>query len=245
MEELIPYAQRAIGSEVVPTVDGRDLYDFLSISKDYTSWVRAQIKRAHLVENRDYIVFTQKGENSLVGRPGMEYYFTFDAAKHIGMLSSTAKGHEVREYFLSCERQIQAQAAAASSVRIPQVKHADMRAIIDMAIAIDENRQIAEDARAAAEDARAKALLALQGQQWISIRQYVTIYNLTRQLPLALQRDYGRWLTGLCRERGIPVYKLQSLEYAEEHTYLASLIQETLGGWLTRRSGQGTLTVVQ
>jgi hypothetical protein len=31
----------------------------------------------------------------------------------------------------------------------------------------------------------------------------------------------------------------------EEQTYPVSVIQETLGGWLARRNGQGVLKVVQ
>ncbi len=62
MSQLIPYLQRSIGSKTIETVDARDLHAFLEISKDYTSWVKAQIRRAQLIENEDFVLFTQKGD---------------------------------------------------------------------------------------------------------------------------------------------------------------------------------------
>ena len=230
MADLIPYMQRLIGAENVPTVDGRDVHQFLGIARDYSDWMRRQITRAHLVENRDYIrVVSPAG-----ARPTTEYFLTFDAAKHIGMLSNTAKGIEVREYFLACEKQLQ---QLQQAPRTPQVKSRANQMIIDAIVRLDEVEQVAEEARAAAH-------LALQGQQWLSIRQYVVLHDLARQMPLAVQRDYGRWLTGLCRERGLPVYVMQSTEDWQEHTYPATVLQDTCAAWLKRRAGQGTLTVV-
>lgn len=106
MPDIIPFSERTIGTTVTQTVNARDLHTFLEIRKDYSDWIKAQIKRGHFLENRDYIVFPQKGEreNQLV--TAIEYHFTFDAAKHIAMMSGAKKGWEVREYFLECERQL-------------------------------------------------------------------------------------------------------------------------------------------
>ena len=103
---LIPFAPRQLGSETVETVNGRDLHGFLAIRKDYSNWIKAQIKRGHFIENRDYIVLNQKGERENQWDTAIEYFFTFDAAKHIGMMSGAKKGTEVREYFIECERQL-------------------------------------------------------------------------------------------------------------------------------------------
>ena len=241
MADLIPYMQRLIGAETVPTVDGRDVHQFLGIARDYSDWMRRQITRAHLVENRDYIrVVSPAG-----ARPITEYFVTFDAAKHIGMLSNTAKGIEVREYFLACEKQLQ------QTPRTPQVKSRANQMLIDAIVRLDEveqhalqAEQVAHQAERAALAAERTAHLALAGQQWLSIRQYVVLHGLARQMPPALARDYGRWLTGLCRERGLPVYVLQSTEDWQEHTYPHAVLQDTCAAWLKRRAGQATLTVV-
>lgn len=95
-----------IGAHPVQTVNAREVHANLEVAKDFSDWAKAQIKRARLVENKDFVVLPQKGENLKGGRPAMEYHLTIEAAKHIGMLSGTDKGFEVREYFLECERRV-------------------------------------------------------------------------------------------------------------------------------------------
>jgi len=87
-------------------VNSKELHEKLGIKKDYTDWMKQQIKRAYLIENKDYVIFLSKGENPLGGRPSTEYHVTLEAAKNIAMLSGTLKGQEVRNYFLECERKL-------------------------------------------------------------------------------------------------------------------------------------------
>lgn len=99
--QLIPVESRTIGDDTVPTVNARDLHAFLGVSKDFSSWIKDQIARLRLVENRDFIIFTEKGEYR---KPLIEYYLTIDAAKHISLMSGTDRGFEIREYFIACEK---------------------------------------------------------------------------------------------------------------------------------------------
>jgi hypothetical protein len=87
------------------------------------------------------------------------------------------------------------------------------------------------------------AIMALTGQQWVTIRQYVAIYDLHRQLPPSEQRAYATYLKGVSLERGIPVYKANTADAAwpQENTYFAGLIHETLLPWLTMRQSQSIL----
>ena len=111
MNEIIPINNATIGEEVKQTVNARELHGFLEVGKDFSSWIKVQIYRARLVENRDFIVFTQKGENPNGGRPSSEYHLTIESGKHVAMMSGTDKGFEVRDYFIECERRSK-QAAA-------------------------------------------------------------------------------------------------------------------------------------
>lgn len=101
---LIPVSSLTVGSELTQTVNARELHSFLEVGKDFSSWIKVQIDRARLVENRDFIVFTQKGENPTGGRPSSEYHLTIESGKHVAMMSGTDKGFEVRDYFIECER---------------------------------------------------------------------------------------------------------------------------------------------
>lgn len=111
--QLITVSSLAIGSELTQTVNARELHSFLEVGKDFSSWIKVQIDRARLVENRDFIVFTQKGENPNGGRPSSEYHLTIESGKHVAMMSGTDKGFEVRDYFIECER-VAKQSAPAS-----------------------------------------------------------------------------------------------------------------------------------
>lgn len=110
MDELIKINTNEEGKR---TVNGRDLYEFLEVKKDYSDWIKAQVKRARLREGIDFIKFPQKGEKNI--RPKIEYHFTIEAGKHIGMISGTDKGFEVRDYFIECERQLLEQKPAIPS----------------------------------------------------------------------------------------------------------------------------------
>ena len=103
-DELIPIVARHVGADSIPTASARDLHAFLGVGKDFSNWIKDQIARTRLLENRDFIIFAEKGENSGRGRSSIEYYLTIDAGKHIAMMSGTDRGFEVRDYFLECER---------------------------------------------------------------------------------------------------------------------------------------------
>ncbi len=104
MNEIIKVSKQKIGDNSINSVSARDLHRALEIKKDFTSWVKAQVKRGMFDENIDYIVFTQKGENLSGGRPSTEYIVTIDTAKHIALMSGTVKGKEVRNYFIEIEK---------------------------------------------------------------------------------------------------------------------------------------------
>jgi len=107
MNELIQIQQSTIGNETVQAANARELHKVLEVAKDFSTWIKAQIDRADLVENADYIKLPQKGEASTLGMQGkVEYFLTIDAGKNIAMMSGTAKGKEVRKYFIQCEKQL-------------------------------------------------------------------------------------------------------------------------------------------
>lgn len=101
LAQLLPVGSSSIAGEAIQTASGRDIHAYLGIGKDFSTWVKAQIARARLVENRDYVSSPSRGSS---GQATIEYYFTLDAGKQIAMMSETEKGVEVREYFLECER---------------------------------------------------------------------------------------------------------------------------------------------
>jgi phage anti-repressor protein len=102
--QTIEVHANTVGEHLIQTIDGRDIHRALEIGKDYTNWVKAQIKSLQLIENIDYIFYTQKGKNPTGGRPRSEYFFTIEIAKHIALASRTDKGRSYRQALIDLER---------------------------------------------------------------------------------------------------------------------------------------------
>lgn len=115
MKELIVVGVSNFGQAEIKTVNARDLHSFLGAKKDFSSWMKKQIQRARLVENRDFVTVTLPGEGGRFS--AIEYHLSLDSGKHVAMLSGTDKGFEVREYFIECERQVQAPKALPSNYK--------------------------------------------------------------------------------------------------------------------------------
>ncbi len=102
--EIIPISQSVINDNETNTVNARDLHKALEVRKDFSNWMKAQINRACLEENVDYVTYAQKGEGGKFG--SIEYILTIDSAKHISMMSSSVKGKAIRDYFIEAEKQL-------------------------------------------------------------------------------------------------------------------------------------------
>ncbi len=213
--------ERQIGDEPIKTCSGRDLYAELGVSKDYTTWVKAQIKRAHLVSNRDYVVFTQKGEKPAVGRPPSEYHFTTEAAKHIAMMSGTARGAEVREYFLACERQ----AKSMPTVKDPQIAAVILALTRVDAVEQEQKRQAEEIALMAENMAVIEARTQPENKHF-TVMGYANLIG--HPVDARTAAGYGRRCAALSRERGLVIGNVSDPRFGQVHSYHESVLRDVL-----------------
>lgn len=99
MGELIPIrennGQRA--------VNARDLHAFLESKRDFSNWIKDRIDKYDFIENQDYQVFNNFGENSKGGRPSIEYALSISMAKELSMIENNVRGKQARKYFINCE----------------------------------------------------------------------------------------------------------------------------------------------
>ena len=105
MTELIKITSTEMGGETINTVNARDLWAMLESKRDFSNWIKYYIDMLCLEEGLDFSTFLLE---STGGRPATEYHITVDIAKHLAMMTSTAKGREVRNYFLECEKRLKA-----------------------------------------------------------------------------------------------------------------------------------------
>lgn len=113
--ELIKISQAQIGESAVNAVSLRELYKTLELDdRNYARWSRTNIVDSCLfVEGRDYITLHNEECRNL-GNFATDYILTIDTAKHLCMLARTQKAHQIREYFIECEKQL------TSQYKIPQ-----------------------------------------------------------------------------------------------------------------------------
>ncbi|WP_440866639.1 antA/AntB antirepressor family protein [Symbiopectobacterium purcellii] len=104
--ELITIETNSINGETIKTVNARDLHEFLKVGKDFSNWIKDRIKQYGFVENIDYVVFANSGENPNGGRPSIKYAISIDMAKELSMVERNEKGKEARQYFIQCEKRI-------------------------------------------------------------------------------------------------------------------------------------------
>jgi len=104
MNQIIKISPLSMGGEEVNSVNARELHEALGVKKDFSNWIKPKLKDTMLDEGVDFLKVTQKGELSKTGQWQTDYILTLDTAKHIAMMSRTAKGKEVRAYFIEVEK---------------------------------------------------------------------------------------------------------------------------------------------
>ena len=99
--ELITISQASINGTEVNSVNSRDIYDYLELTKgQYSRWIKSAIDKYDFIEKEDYICFDMNVEGTLA----QTYIVTLDMAKELCMVSNTNKGKEARRYFISVEK---------------------------------------------------------------------------------------------------------------------------------------------
>lgn len=86
-------------------VNARDLWRALKVGRDFSTWVKGRIEEVGAVENLDYCLLPQIGEQT--GRGGsnrIDYIITMDTAKEMAMLERNEMGKMVRRYFIEAEK---------------------------------------------------------------------------------------------------------------------------------------------
>ncbi|SEQ19384.1 antA/AntB antirepressor family protein [Giesbergeria anulus] len=107
---LIPVFNDTIGGEVIQLCCARALHSFMSVKRDFTTWIKGRIAKFGFVVNEDFITVENLSSPDLVSSKARaqkltDYHLTLDMAKELSMVENNAKGREARRYFIACERQ--------------------------------------------------------------------------------------------------------------------------------------------
>lgn len=106
-KELVKITQAKFGTDEVNAVNARDLWKSLESKQQFADWIKARISKLRLIENTDFITLRNQGNKGFGGDvKSVEYIVSIDIAKHLAMIEMTDKGHQVREYFIECEKKL-------------------------------------------------------------------------------------------------------------------------------------------
>lgn len=125
MNDLIKIQPQNIGGQTIETVNARELHSFLEVGKVFANWIKDRIDQYNFIENLDYVVIAETGNNPLGGRPSREYAISIDMAKELAMVERNDKGRQARQYFIECERRLKQQTTPA----MPSPIESDLKAI--------------------------------------------------------------------------------------------------------------------
>lgn len=124
MQQIIPIGKSDFADCPKQTVNARELHAFLEVKSRFNDWVKNRINECRFIENQDFVTLTK---NLVSGGQQTEYFLTLDAAKHFAMLERNERGFEARQYFIDCEKQLQA------VPQIPQTLSEALRLAADLA----------------------------------------------------------------------------------------------------------------
>jgi len=195
-----------------PTVNARELHVFLEVKRDFSNWIKDQIDRARLIEDRDYVSRAEKGERAIGGTTRIEYHLGLDAADHICMLSQTEKGHTCRQYFIDYRNK--------SLMLNPE------EMLLKQAQMMVEHRKRFEE-----QDKKIKALQCQQdaiqkGNEFFSVIAYCKLIGVVCNNASA--QRIGRMASRISRTHGIPMGKARHEHYGEVHTYYEKVLEKTV-----------------
>ena len=129
MNELIALNQSSINGELQQTVNARELHAFLQSKQDFSTWIKNRIEKYGFLENQDFVRFHKKMEAN--NATMIEYYITLDMAKEVAMIENNEKGRDVRQYFITCEKQAKQASTASLSEQLKVAQIGLLNRVLD------------------------------------------------------------------------------------------------------------------
>ncbi len=226
MTTEIVIGTHAIDGQPVQTASARDLHKELGVAKDFSNWVKAQIKRAGLIENVDFVTVAQKGVGGKFD--AIEYHLTLEAGKHVAMMAGVPKGKEVRQYFIECERIAKAVKPPVSTA--PVVRDTRTAALIEALIRQDALEQ--EQQRQSAELARISENVAVIEARTQPENKHFTVLGYSnligKKIDIATASRLGRKCAELSRTQGMVIGDVTDPRFGKVHSYHETILQAVL-----------------
>lgn len=103
MNDLQIVAQRFNGGDE-NCINARDLHKCLESKSDFSTWIKRRIQQCNFIGGVDYVSLTTNVEREVGATRKIDFFISFDMAKHLCMLEKSKRGHETRMYFIEQEK---------------------------------------------------------------------------------------------------------------------------------------------
>ena len=108
---LVPVFTGTLQGQSVQLCEARTLHTFMGVLRDFTTWIKARIRKFGFVEGVDFLIVKLDSPdlgNQVHGgdRKSIDYHLTLDMAKELSMVENNDKGRIARRYFIDCEKQV-------------------------------------------------------------------------------------------------------------------------------------------
>ena len=136
----------AIGSEIIQTVNARELHSFLEVGVRFNDWASRRIAEYEFEEGKDF--YSELSKTTSGGRPSREYHISLDMAKELAMVERNEKGKQARQYFIECERRAKNAVDPVAVLNNPAAMRGILLSytekVIELQSAVDEMRPAVE-----------------------------------------------------------------------------------------------------
>ena len=87
-------------------VSARELHSFLESKQDFSTWVKARVRKYGFIEYEDFTLhkIVERGKSG--AQTHFEYALTLDMAKELAMVEANDKGRQARRFFIDQERKL-------------------------------------------------------------------------------------------------------------------------------------------
>lgn len=106
---LVPVFSGVISNTSTQLCDARTLHAFMQVRRDFTTWIKARIRKFGFMLGEDFITVQNLSSPDLVSAKARaqklsDYHLTLDMAKELAMVENNEQGRAARRYFIECER---------------------------------------------------------------------------------------------------------------------------------------------
>lgn len=101
------------GENYTQLCNARDLHAFLSVGKDFSTWIKGRIEEYSFLAEYDYVTVEvlsspNSGSSKARKQSMIDYHLTLDMAKELAMVENNDQGRMVRRYFIRSEQELRA-----------------------------------------------------------------------------------------------------------------------------------------